>query len=145
MGKHESNLAVTKTKAVLTGYTGLFQEVIIMKTINIYYMEAVKISKAVKFYKSYEQIDGLASNFAKPFEDTYQAATKIWLENDDDGTNREKFALILPDKREDASELCRALKMYITYESSFWRFNNDLKKGLRGCMIDLCDRILMQY
>lgn len=98
MGKYEFDLVVSKTKAVLTGYTGLFQEVIIMKTVNIYQMEAVK-----------------------------------------------KFALILPDEREDASELCRALKMYITYESSFWRFNCDLKKGLRGCMIDLCDRILAQY
>lgn len=116
-----------------------------MKTVNVSYMDSVKISKAVKFYKAYEQIDGLASNFAKPFEDTYQAATKIWMENDDDGTSQKEFSLILPDEREDASELCRALKMYISYESSFWRFNNDLKKGLRGCMIDLCDRILMQY
>ena len=145
MGKYEFDLVVSKTKAVLTGYTGLFQEVIIMKTVNVYQMEAVKITKAIKFYKAFEQIDGLASNFAKPFEDTCQAATKIWLENDDDGTSGKKFALILPDEREDASELCRALKMYITYESSFWRFNCDLKKGLRGCMIDLCDRILAQY
>lgn len=116
-----------------------------MKTVNVYQMEAVKITKAIKFYKAFEQIDGLASNFVKPFEDTYQAATKIWLENDDDGTSDKKFALILPNEREDASELCRALKMYITYESSFWKFNCDLKKGLRGCMIDLCDRILAQY
>lgn len=145
MGKYEFDLVVNKTKAVLTGYTGLFQEVIIMKTVNVYQMEAVKIAKAIKFYKAFEQIDGLASNFAKPFEDTCQAATKIWLENDDDGTSNKKFALILPDEREDAGELCRALKMYITYESSFWRFNYDLKKGLRGCMIDLCDRILAQY
>lgn len=116
-----------------------------MKTINICYMEAVKISKAVKFYKSYEQIDGLVSDFAKSFEETYQAATKIWLENDDDGTSQKEFSLILPDVRDDAGELCRALKMYVTYESSFWNFNSDLRKGLRGCMIDLCDRILAQY
>lgn len=76
MGKYEFDLVVSKAKAALTGYTGLFQEVIIMKTINVYQMEAVKITKAIKFYKAFEQIDGLASNFAKPFEDTYQAATK---------------------------------------------------------------------
>ena len=116
-----------------------------MKSVNICYMEAAKISKAVKLYRAYEQIDGMASDFAKSFEATYQAATKIWLENDDDGTSQKEFSLILPDERDDAGELCRALKMYVRYENSFWRFNSVLAKDLRGCMVDLCDRILMQY
>ena len=76
MGKYEFDLVVSKTKAVLTGYTGLFQEVIIMKTVNVSNsLVAREIACAIEVYRHFSIVDGYPDNLTN-LAYTYETAKK---------------------------------------------------------------------
>lgn len=142
MGKHEPNLAVTKTKAVLTGYTGLFQEVFIMKFINIKYIYAMRIAKAIQTFIGFESIDGFCGENLSVLDPTYNATLKAWLGNED---NDQFFMIPLPNSKEGANLLCRALRLYTASEAIYWGYNSEMKNAIKTCNDRLCKDILAKY
>ena len=144
MGKHEPNLAVTKTKAVLTGYTGLFQEVIIMKTINVSNsLVAREIACAIEVYRHFSIVDGYPDNLTA-LAYTYETAKKIDKENYWEDC-KQSFSIPLPLDKENAEILCRALQMYRVSEQVFWHHRKEIADGLQICTNQLCEDILAQY
>ena len=112
-----------------------------MKFIELKYIYAMRIARAIKVFNNFGMVDGFPDDQSGLIL-TYDAAQKAWMENED---NNQFFMIPLPDSKEDANLLCRALKMYTASEAIYWGYDSEMKKAIKTCNDRLCERILARY
>ena len=112
-----------------------------MKFIELKYIYAMRIARAIKVFHDFGMVDGFPDD-QSGLVLTYHAAQRAWMENED---NDQFFMIPLPDDKEDANLLCRALKMYTASEAIFWNYGLDMKEGMEISNSRLCERILARY